>query len=180
MIFESTDLPGVTLVMPDRFDDERGFLARSWGQDEFESHGLTARMVQRNLSYNRQAGTLRGMHFQRAPHAETKLVSFVAGAVFDVAIDLRRDSPTRGKWFGAELRSDTGQMLYIPEGLAHGFVALEPDTLMEYLISAFYVPAAAGGVRWDDPYFDIRWPIEPTVLSERDRAWPRFDGANFL
>jgi dTDP-4-dehydrorhamnose 3,5-epimerase len=180
MIFESTDVQGVMLITPDRFDDNRGFFARTWGQDEFESHGLLARMVQRNLTYNSAAGTLRGMHFQYSPHAETKVVSCLAGAVYDVAIDLRRDSPTRGKWFGAELRPESGRMLYIPEGCAHGYIALEPNTSVEYLISQFYAPSAAGGVRWDDPLFDVRWPMQPSVMADRDATYPDFEASSFL
>jgi dTDP-4-dehydrorhamnose 3,5-epimerase len=120
------------------------------------------------------AATLRGMHFQRAPHAEVKLVSCTAGAIFDVAIDLRPDSKTLGKWVAAELRADTGAMLYIPEGFAHGYLSLEPATRVEYLMSAYYAPQAASGVRWNDPAFGIKWPVQPAVMNERDRSWPDF------
>jgi dTDP-4-dehydrorhamnose 3,5-epimerase len=174
MKFESTDIDGVTLITPERIHDERGYFAQSWGQSDFEVHGLRPCMLARNLSYNRSAATLRGMHFQRAPHAEVKLVSCTAGAIFDVAIDLRPDSKTLGKWVAAELRADTGAMLYIPEGFAHGYLSLEPETTVEYLMSAYYAPKAASGVRWDDPFFGIRWPMQPTVMNERDRAWPDF------
>jgi dTDP-4-dehydrorhamnose 3,5-epimerase len=174
MIFQSTDVEGVVLVTEERFKDERGFFARTWGQDEFEANGLNPHMVQRNLSYNRKTGTLRGMHYQLPPHAEVKLVSCLVGAIYDVAIDLRRDSPTFGKWAGAELRPESGAMLYIPEGCAHGFLTLEPDTVVEYLISAFYAPEAACGVRWNDPVFGVLWPAEPTLMAERDRTYPDF------
>ena len=174
MLFQTTEIPGVLLIQPDQFDDERGFFARTWGSDEFEAHGLEARVVQRNLSYNRAAGTLRGMHYQVAPHAEVKVVSCLVGAIYDVAIDLRRDSPTFGKWVGAELRADNGAMLYVPEGCAHGYQTLVPQTTVEYLISEFYHPEAALGVRWNDPFFSIRWPTEATVMNERDRSWPDF------
>jgi dTDP-4-dehydrorhamnose 3,5-epimerase len=137
-------------------------------------HGLLPCMLARNLSYNTLAATLRGMHFQRAPHAEVKLVSCIAGAIFDVAIDLRPDSKTLGKWVAAELRADTGAMLYIPEGFAHGYLSLEPDTRVEYLMSAYYAPQAASGVRWNDPAFGIKWPVQPAVMNERDRTWPDF------
>jgi dTDP-4-dehydrorhamnose 3,5-epimerase len=174
MRFEHTEVQGVTLITPDQFDDERGFFARTWAQDVFAEHGLEMRVVQRNLSYNRVQGTLRGMHYQHAPHAEVKLVSCIVGAIYDVAIDLRSDSPTYGKWFGAELRASTGAMLYVPEGCAHGYQTLAADTSVEYLISEFYHPECAGGVRWNDPFFGIRWPVEPTMMNERDRSWPDF------
>ena len=174
MKIQETTVQGVRLVLPDRFDDERGYFARTWGQDEFEAHGLPARMVQRNLSYNRSSLTLRGMHFQRAPYGETKVVSCVVGAVYDVAIDLRPDSPTFGRWYGAELRADNGAMLYVPEGCAHGYLTLEPDSLVEYLISEFYHPEVSAGVRWDEPFFAVRWPAEPQIMNDRDRAWPDF------
>jgi dTDP-4-dehydrorhamnose 3,5-epimerase len=177
MIFRSTHIEGVILVKAERFDDERGFFERTWGQDEFEAHGLNARMVQRNLAYNHTASTLRGMHYQRPPHAEVKLLSCLVGGIYDVAVDLRRESPTFGKWFGAELRPESGLMLYIPEGCAHGYMTLEPDTLVDYLISEFYAPQAAGGVRWDDPFFGIQWPAEPTVMAQRDRDYPDFKPA---
>ena len=173
MRFEQTEIDGVILITPERIPDERGYFVKTWGEDDFEAHGL-ARMVARNLSYNRSERTLRGMHFQHAPHAEAKLISPVSGAIFDVAIDLRQDSLTFMKWVGRELRAGTGDMLYVPEGCAHGFITLEPHTTTEYLISAFYAPQASGGVRWVDPRFGIRWPIEPRVISARDGAWPDF------
>jgi dTDP-4-dehydrorhamnose 3,5-epimerase len=177
MRFEDTTVQGVVLITPEQFADERGFFARTWGQDIFEARGLNPHVVQRNLSYNRQVGTLRGMHYQRAPYSEVKLVSCLIGRIFDVAMDLRQDSPTFGKWFGAELRADTGAMLYVPEGCAHGYVSLEPDTTVEYLISEFYRPESAAGVRWDDPFFGVRWPMQPTLMNARDRTWPDFEVA---
>ena len=174
MIFESTEIQGVVLIQPERFPDERGYFMQTWGQKDFEAHGLKPPMVARNVSYNQIAGTLRGMHFQRQPHAEVKLVSCLAGAIFDVAIDLRPDSSTYRKWVAAELTAAGGAMLYIPEGCAHGYLALEPDTSVEYLMSAYYAPHAADGVRWDDPAFDINWPREPVVINSRDRTWPDF------
>jgi dTDP-4-dehydrorhamnose 3,5-epimerase len=175
MLFQETTVQGVVLIAPDRFDDERGYFARTWGADEFEAQGLHARAVQRNVSYNRAAGTLRGMHYQRSPHAEVKVISCLVGAIYDVAVDIRPDSPTYGKWYGAELRPDTGAMLYVPEGCAHGYLALEPDTVVEYLISDFYHPELAGGLRWNDPFFGVRWPAEPTQMNARDRTWPDFE-----
>jgi dTDP-4-dehydrorhamnose 3,5-epimerase len=174
MRFQETTLQGVLLISPDHFEDERGFLERTWGQDVFEERGLHTRMVQRNVSYNRAVGTLRGMHFQREPYPEVKLISCMAGAVYDVAIDIRPDSATYGKWFGAELRQDNGLMLYIPKGCAHGYLSLVPDSTVEYLISEFYHPEVAGGIRWDDPFFNVRWPIEPSVVNARDATYPDF------
>jgi dTDP-4-dehydrorhamnose 3,5-epimerase len=172
MIFTTTELEGVLLITPERIADERGFFAKTWGQDDFEAYGLNPRMVARNMSYNRERGTLRGMHFQRPPHAEAKLVGAITGAIYDVALDLRRDSPSYGRWIARVLRAQTGEMIYVPEGCAHGLMTLEPHTTVEYLISEFYAPHASGGVRWDDPAFGIEWPMEPTILSERDRNWP--------
>jgi dTDP-4-dehydrorhamnose 3,5-epimerase len=174
MQFESTAVAEVYLVRPDRFDDERGYFARTWGADEFEARGLSTRVVQRNLSFNTHTGTLRGMHYQRPPYAEVKLVSCLVGAIFDVAIDLRPDSPTYCRWVGAELRADSGAMLYVPEGCAHGYLTLEPRTTVEYLVSELYHPEAAGGVRWNDSHFGVRWPAEPTLIAQRDRSYPDF------
>ena len=174
MIFTSTEIQGVVLITPERIPDERGFFVKTWGQDDFSAQGLNPNMVARNVSFNREKGTLRGMHFQREPHVEAKLVSPLVGSIYDVAIDLRSGAPTFGKWVGRELRADIGEMLYVPEGCAHGFITLEPNTTVEYLISAFYAPHAASGVRWNDPAFAIEWPLEPTVISARDRVWPDF------
>jgi dTDP-4-dehydrorhamnose 3,5-epimerase len=174
MRFEETPVAGVLLITPDRFDDERGFLARTWGLDEFEARGLGTPVVQRNVSYNRAPGTLRGMHFQHAPYRENKVVSCLVGAVFDVAVDLRPESVTYGTWFGAELSQDNGAILYVPEGCAHGYLSLVPDSTVEYLISEYYHPEAAGGLRWDDPFCRIQWPRAPAVMNERDRTWPDY------
>jgi dTDP-4-dehydrorhamnose 3,5-epimerase len=173
--FHKTEVQGVVVVTPDRFDDERGFFARTWGADEFEANGLDSRVVQRNLGHNRAVGTLRGMHFQRPPFAEVKVVSCPYGAIYDVAIDIRVDSPTFGRWFGTELSQDNRAVLYVPEGCAHGYLTLRPDTTVEYLISEFYHPEVAAGVRWNDPFFGVRWPAEPTLMNERDRTWPDFE-----
>jgi dTDP-4-dehydrorhamnose 3,5-epimerase len=174
MRFEETSVAGVFLITPDRFDDERGFFARTWGVDEFEARGLETRVVSRNLSYNRERGTLRGMHFQHAPYREVKIVSCLAGTVFDVAVDMRPESATFGRWFGAELSHANGTLLYVPEGCAHGYLSLVPDSTVEYLISEFYHPEAAGGMRWNDPFCKVQWPIEPQQMNERDRTWPDF------
>jgi dTDP-4-dehydrorhamnose 3,5-epimerase len=174
MRFQETNVQGVLMISPDHFDDERGFFERTWAQDEFELHGLHTRMVQRNVSYNRAVRTLRGMHFQREPYPEVKLISCLIGAVYDVAIDIRPDSPTYGQWFGAELRQDNGLMLYVPQGCAHGYLSLEPDSTVEYLISEFYHPEVAGGIRWNDPFFNVRWPAEPVVMNGRDATYPDY------
>jgi dTDP-4-dehydrorhamnose 3,5-epimerase len=174
MRFEETPVEGVMLIRPDRFDDERGFFARTWGIEEFEARGIETRVVSRNLSFNRRRGTLRGMHFQHAPYREVKLVSCLAGSVFDVAVDLRPESPTYSKWFGTELTQDNGALLYVPEGCAHGYLSLVPDSTVEYLISEFYHPEAAGGLRWDDRFCNIQWPIAPTLMNDRDRTWPDY------
>ena len=174
MRFQETNVEGVWLITPDQFDDERGFFARTWAQDEFENRGLEGRMVQRNVSYNRRRGTLRGMHFQREPHPEVKVISCTIGAIYDVAIDIRPESPTFGQWYGAELRADTGAMLYVPRGCAHGYLSLEGDSTVEYLISEFYHPEVAGGVRWNDPFFNVLWPAQPVVMNERDATYPDF------
>jgi dTDP-4-dehydrorhamnose 3,5-epimerase len=174
MRFQETNVLGVRLITPDHFEDERGFFERTWALDEFTEWGLETRMVQRNVSYNRAARTLRGMHFQREPYPEVKLVSCIVGAIYDVAVDIRPESATFGKWFGAELRQDNGAMLYVPQGCAHGYLSLEPDTTVEYLISEFYHPEVAGGIRWDDPFFNVRWPLEPTVINARDASYPDF------
>lgn len=172
--FEPLAIEGVVLIRAERHVDERGSFERTWDCQQFEQQGLNARIVQRNVSHNRARYTLRGMHLQRAPHAEAKLVSCVRGRLFDVAVDLRADSPTFREWVGVELAAATGEMLYIAEGCAHGFLTLESDTSVEYLMSAAFEPSSGYGVRWDDPAFGIDWPAQPAVMSPRDRAWPDF------
>jgi dTDP-4-dehydrorhamnose 3,5-epimerase len=175
MRFIELDLKGAYLIEPDRLEDERGFFARTWCRREFEACGLTSRLVQCNISFNRRRGTLRGMHYQAEPHSETKLVRCTRGAIYDVIIDLRPSSPTFKRWVSAELTADNRRMLYIPEGFAHGLQTLVDDTEVLYQMSEFYVPEAARGVRWDDPAFDIRWPpVEGRVMSEKDRTYPDF------
>jgi len=174
VIFSPTDLPGVTLVDLERREDERGYFARTWCQREFGAAGLSDRLVQASVSYNRRRGTLRGLHYQTEPHGEDKLVRCTRGAVWDVVIDLRPDSPTRLRHHAVELRADTGRALFIPAGLAHGFQTLEDDTEVFYQMSEFYVPAAARGVRWNDPLFGISWPFALPILHPRDAAYPDF------
>jgi dTDP-4-dehydrorhamnose 3,5-epimerase len=176
MIFEETGVEGVWLVEPERFEDERGFFARTWDLDEFSIQGLNPRLVQCSISFNRRSGTLRGLHYQAAPHEEGKLVRCTSGAIFDVALDLRPESPTFKAWFGAPISDENRLALYIPEGCAHGFLTLEDSTEVHYQITQFYVPEAARGVRWDDPAFGIAWPGEVHVISDRDRTYPDFGG----
>lgn len=175
MIFTETKLPGVFLVEPERFEDERGFFAQSWTQRDFEGRGLDARLVECNISYNKRRGTLRGMHFQTAPHAQGKLVRCTAGAIYDVAIDLRPTSPTFKQWMAAELTARNRLMLFVPEGFAHGYQTLEDETEVFYQVTDVYAPEYAGGVRWNDPAFGVRWPdVGERVINERDRTYPDF------
>lgn len=177
MLFTETKLKGVYIVEPQRIEDERGFFARTWCQQEFEAHGLNPRLVQCSISLNKRRGTLRGMHYQLAPHAEAKLVRCTRGAMYDVALDLRRDSATFKQWMAVELTCENRKMLYIPEGLAHGFQTLVDDTEVLYQISEFYDPSLARGVRWDDSAFAIQWPRAERTLSEKDQTYPDFLGA---
>ncbi|GAC1319699.1 MAG: dTDP-4-dehydrorhamnose 3,5-epimerase [Chloroflexota bacterium] len=174
MRIEDTSLSGVKLITPQRFHDDRGYFSSTWVVNALAEAGLATPMVQRNVSFNIHQHTLRGMHFQRDPHAEVKLVSCLTGAIYDVAIDLRPDSPTFCTWVGAELSADNGCMLYIPTGFAHGYLTLAPNTLVEYLVSAYYVPQAGGGVRWNDPAFNIQWTNAPARINERDQTYPDF------
>jgi dTDP-4-dehydrorhamnose 3,5-epimerase len=154
--------------------DERGFFARSWCQNEFENAGLDPCLAQCSISYNVRRGTLRGMHYQSAPYAESKLVRCTMGAIYDIALDLRADSPTFREWIGMTLTADNRDMIYIPKGCAHGFLTLEDKSEVFYQISEFYHPETAHGVRWDDPAFNIRWPEAVEVISDRDRTLPDF------
>jgi len=174
MEFLETPLAGCLIVRQKKISDSRGFFARAWCVDEFAQQGLNANMVQLNTAYSHRAGTVRGLHFQAAPHAEAKLVRCTRGAIYDVAIDLRPGSPTRGQWFGAELSADGDTMLYLPEGLAHGYQVLVDGTEMYYMTSARYAPASASGVRYDDATLAIRWPLPVSVVSDQDRNWPGF------
>jgi dTDP-4-dehydrorhamnose 3,5-epimerase len=173
VLFTETRLPGVFIVEPQRLEDERGFFARSWCPEEFEAHGLDPRLAQCSISFNKKKGTLRGMHYQVAPHAEAKLVRCTMGAIYDVALDLRRESPAFRQWISAELTAENRKMLYIPEGLAHGFQTLTDDAEVFYQISEAYHPESARGVRWDDPAFAIEWPLPLTAISHRDSSHPR-------
>jgi dTDP-4-dehydrorhamnose 3,5-epimerase len=176
MLFTETPLAGVWLIDLERFADERGWFARSFDREEMLAHGCNPEVVQCNLSYNHAAGTLRGMHYQAAPHGESKLVRCVRGAIFDVALDLREGSPTHGRWHGVELSAENGLAFYIPAGLAHGFQTLREQTEVLYVMGDPYVPEAARGVRWDDPAFGIEWPQAPDgrTISVRDESYPDF------
>ena len=175
MRFLPTQLPDAYLLELERHKDERGFFARTWCRDELQEHGLVADLAQCSISRSSRAGTLRGMHFQTAPHEEAKLVRCVAGAIFDVILDLRVDSPTYLRWLGVELDEEGGTALYVPKGFAHGFQTLADDAEVFYMISDRYVPEASSGVRWNDPAFAIDWPhADVRTISERDRAWPDY------
>jgi len=174
MFFQKTKIGGVIEVQLDRKTDERGFFARSWCRTEFEEAGLDSRLVQCSISYNERRGTLRGMHYQAAPFAEVKLVRCTRGAICDVILDLRAESPTFKQWVAVTLSSENRNMVYIPDGCAHGFLTLADDTEVFYQMSEYYHPEAAHGVRWDDPAFGIEWPEKVAVISERDRTLPDF------
>ncbi len=174
MIFIETRLKGAFIIEPELMEDERGFFARTWCREEFEAHGISARLVQCNISFNRKKGILRGMHYQVAPHEEAKLVRCTMGAIYDCIIDLRIDSPTFKQWEAVELTAGNRRMLYIPEGFAHGFQTLEDDTEVFYQMSEFHHPECARGIRWDDPAFGITWPEGEPVVSERDQQYSDF------
>jgi dTDP-4-dehydrorhamnose 3,5-epimerase len=175
MIFTETPLPGAYLVALEKRGDERGFFARAFCEQEFGRHGLVTRFVQANISLSAEKGTLRGMHYQLAPRAETKLVRCIRGALYDLIVDLRKDSPTFGQSFGAELTAENRHMLYVPKGFAHGFITLSPGTEAFYLVDEFYAPELERGLRWNDPRFAIPWPDVPAVISEKDRTHRDFD-----
>lgn len=174
MIFRETPLAGAFVIELERIEDERGWFARTFAAAEFEEHGLEAVVVQCNLSFNARRGTLRGMHYQAEPYGECKLVRCTRGLLYDVVVDLRPDSPTFRRWHGVELRAESGLMLYLPKGLAHGFQTLADGTEVFYQMSERHVPSHARGVRWDDPAFAIEWPEDERIISERDRTFPDF------
>lgn len=175
MKFKKSSLPGVFLISPELLTDDRGFFARSFCADEFTQNGLPTQYVQCNLSYNKVKGTVRGLHFQKTPHEEVKIVRCTQGAIFDVAVDFRPASPTYLKWFGAELSAENRNMLTIPEGFAHGYQTLTDDAEVFYHVSEFYTPGSEGGLRWNDEAIDIEWPImteNEIVISNKDAEWP--------
>jgi dTDP-4-dehydrorhamnose 3,5-epimerase len=174
MIFITTTLLGAFVIELEQLGDARGFFARTWCQREFATRGLDAKLVQCNISFNHATGTVRGMHYQVAPYAEAKLVRCTMGAIYDVIIDLRPESPTFTQWIAVELTAENRRMCYIPKGFAHGFQTLRDNTEVLYQMSEFYAPAAARGIRWNDPAFGIQWPMEVRVIAERDRTYPDF------
>lgn len=174
MIFHETELKGAFIIEPERNEDNRGFFARTWCEQEFAARGLNARVVQCSISFNRRQGTIRGMHFQEVPHAEARLVRCTHGAIYDVIIDLRPESSTFARWIAVNLTAEKHNMIYVPEGFAHGFQTLRDDTEVFYQISEFYHAESARGVRWDDPKFQIQWPLMPTVISDRDQSYHNY------
>lgn len=177
MQFTPTPLNGAFIIEAERIEDKRGFFARSFCQHEFAAHGLASTIAQCNISFNKLRGTLRGMHYQLTPHAEAKLVSCTSGAIQDVIIDLRPNSATIGQWFGYELNARQRNALYIPEGFAHGFQTLEENSEVFYQMFNFFSPDNARGIRWNDPHFNIKWPLPVTQISERDSRYADYTGA---
>ncbi|TWT44059.1 dTDP-4-dehydrorhamnose 3,5-epimerase [Phycisphaerae bacterium RAS1] len=177
MIFHRTPLSGAYVIEPEKKGDERGFFARAFCQKEFAAHDLVTSFVQVNNSLSAQKGTLRGMHYQLPPHAETKLVRCIRGSLYDLILDLRPGSPTFGQSFGAEISAENRLMMYVPKGFGHGFMTLTDNTEAFYFVDDFYAPEQERGVRWNDPKFKLQWPLEPTVLSDKDRAHRDFDPA---
>jgi len=176
MRFITTSLVGAYLIEPELISDERGFFARTFCRDEFARKGINPNLVQCNVSYNKVRGTLRGMHYQREPHAEAKLVRCTHGAIYDVIVDLRHDSKLFTHWFGVELTAENRKALYVPEGFAHGFLTLRDNTEVLYQMSEFFYEECSDGVRWNDPAFAINWPGKITVISHRDAHYPDFKG----
>jgi dTDP-4-dehydrorhamnose 3,5-epimerase len=176
VIFNETPIAGAYTIDLELRSDDRGFFARSWCQDEFAAHGLQTRIVQCNTSFNHRAATIRGLHYQRPPHAEVKIIRCTRGAIWDVIVDLRPSSPSYLRWFGTELTASNRRMMYVPEEFAHGYITLEPETETFYQVSEFYTPGAEGGIRWNDPAIGIDWPVEPLVVSDKDAGHPDFTG----
>jgi dTDP-4-dehydrorhamnose 3,5-epimerase len=174
MLFTELRLAGALLIEPERIEDERGFFARTWSQREFQERGLGANWVECNISFNRKKGTLRGMHYQAAPHGQAKVVRCTMGAICDVIVDLRQESATFRQWVSVRLSANNRSMLFIPEGFAHGFQTLEDDCEVFYQMSQYYSMESSRGVRWDDPAFGIIWPQDRRVINARDRAYPDF------
>jgi len=170
MKFEQTNLIGNFLINLEKKEDDRGFFARYFCEKEFSEHGLNTKWVQINNSESKDKGTLRGLHYQREPKAEIKLIRCLKGAIWDVVVDLRYNSETYGKWFGKKLSDENRTMMYVPKGFAHGFISLEPNTEILYLVSDFYAPDLEGDLIWNDPNVAINWPVQPSVISDKDKA----------
>lgn len=177
MIFSPAPIEGAWVIDLEPHCDERGFFARTWCRQELRAHGLETDIAQESLSHNRQRGTIRGLHVQKAPHEETKIVRCQNGHIFDVIVDVRTTSTTYKRWFGVELSAENRRAIYIPRGVAHGFQTLSDNADVAYLISEFHTPKAARGARYDDPVFKIEWPLPASVISERDLNWPDFDAS---
>lgn len=176
MRFIDTGFAGLFLIELELSRDERGYFARTFCQDTFSERGLQSHYPQCGTSFNARSGTVRGMHFQKPPHGEVKLIRCIRGAIHDVVIDVRAGSPTYRKHYQIELSEDDGRELYVPDGFAHGFQTLQDGSEVHYMLSARYVPEAATGLRWDDPAFSVKWPLPITVISDRDRNWPLVEG----
>lgn len=174
MFFTETKLKGAYIINIKKIEDDRGFFGRNFCAQEFEQYGLNNQVVQANVSFNKVKGTLRGLHMQVAPHEECKLVRCTRGAIYDVILDLREGSETFLQWIGVELTAQSYRMLYVPGGCAHGYLTLEDETDVMYQVTEFYTPTAERGYRWDDPSFQIQWPIQPVVISEKDRNQPLY------
>ena len=174
MKFNKTSISGAYLIELEKIGDERGFFARAWCQNEFQGHNLVTRFVQCNLSFNKRRNTLRGMHYQSAPLEEVKLVRCTRGAVFDVIIDLRPESPTYLKWIGVELTAENYRMLFVPKMFAHGFQTLEDDCVVTYQVGQYYTPGSERGICYNDAVFGIQWPLEVSAISDKDRKWPGY------
>lgn len=175
MIAKQTKLNGAFIIEPERFEDERGFFARAWSAKELAALGAEGEFVEANLAYNHKRGTLRGLHWQAAPHGQAKLVRCTRGSIFDVAVDLRPDSTTYGQWTSVELSAENRLMFYVPDGFAHGYLTLEPESEVLYLVTSDYEPASARGARWNDPAFGIRWPdVNELIVNDRDNNYPDF------
>jgi dTDP-4-dehydrorhamnose 3,5-epimerase len=172
VIFNEAVLAGAFVIEPELINDDRGFFARVWCKDELQRRGLDSELLQSNVGFSFRKGTLRGLHFQRFPHAETKIVRCTRGSIFDVIVDLRPGSPTFRRWFGVQLSEENRKMIYVPEGMAQGYITLEDDTEINYHTSEFFHPESASGVRFDDPTLGIEWPVTATVVSQQDRNWP--------
>lgn len=175
MIFKETPLKGAFEITPEKKEDERGFFFRTWCAKEMSEYGLNTKIKQINSSYSLKKGTLRGLTYQKNPFPETKLIRCIKGQIFDVIIDLRENSPTKNQWFGTILSEENHKMLYIPENFAHGFLTLEDNTEINYFVTEFYHPEVETGIRWDDPQFNIQWPIAPVIISDKDKNKPLFN-----
>ncbi len=175
MKFTETPIKGAMIIELEKYEDHRGYFARGFCKKEFEQQGLDPHIVQCNFSKSRKKGTLRGMHYQAAPHSEVKMVRCMNGSIYDVIVDLRKDSPSYKRWFGLKLTDENYNMLYIPKGLAHGFQTLVEDSVIFYMVTQYYNQQAESGVRWNDPSFNIDWPLDVSEISEKDQAYPDYN-----